>query len=237
VDKKEAARGMRGDGINSCILGGLLSELCVVKIAADNGRIHFFLLCAVAMLLPPCGAMAQVRTKFEARDIQIPFYADSAQSPAAVLKIQTVFTDHRRLGFFRIKLLTVLVAQNVCVELTDSTSNTNWAAAFQFKRWPFARGHDILEWHDVSVRMPGETLPRLRAGRVSPNSNASTDFCLLEDVTLQTDRGQIKISQARLLLAGQPGRVVWEDRGRKNSWDLFTGNLNSNTNQTSTNSP
>jgi hypothetical protein len=208
-----------------------------VKSVADNRRFPFFLLCAAAALFPLRGAMAQVRTKFEARDIQIPFYADSAQSLAAVLKIQTVFTDHRRLGFFRIKLLTVLVAQNVCLELADSAANTNWAAAFQFKRWPFAKGRDMLEWHDVSVRMPGETLPRLRAGRVSPNSNATTDFCLLEDVTLQTDEGPIKISQARLLLADQPGRVVWEERGRKNFWDLFTSKLNSNTNQASANSP
>jgi hypothetical protein len=175
------------------------------------------------------------RGKFEARDVQAPVYSDDYQSVVGVLKIERIFTEQRRLGFFRVKLLPVQVAQGVCLELNQLACDTNWLNGLRFKPTPAARGARA-EWRDVSVRMPGEPVPRLQAKRLYPNTDANPDFCLLEDLTLQTDAGPTQVAQARLLLTGEPGRVVWETKGRTMQWDLFTNKVNSKATRPSENS-
>jgi hypothetical protein len=186
-------------------------------------------ICSFAAALLSLGnAGAEPARKFEARDVQVPVYADDYQATAGVLKIERIFTEQRRLGFFRVKLLPMRVAQGVCLELSQRAPNTNWLAALRFNPAAAAKGAR-LEWRDVSVRMPGDPAPCLQARRLYPNTDAHPDFYLLEDVTMQTDAGPVQVARARLLLAGQPGRIVWEAGGRTRQWDLFTGKVTSNT--------
>ena len=167
---------------------------------------------------------ADLGQAFEARKVTFAIYSDGFSDQAAILKVDRIFTDRRRLGFFRVKLLPVLVAQGVHFELTQPTPNTNWLTGFRVRLAPFARSR-VLEWRDVTVRLPQDTRPRLQAGRLFPPANDSAEFCQLEGVTLQTDTGELKVPRAKLLLTGPPGRLVWEADGTAVRWNLFTGSL------------
>jgi len=178
----------------------------------------------VALLPPSSGGAGAVRAA-EARNVTVGIYADDSASMVAMLKVGRIFTENRRLGFFRIKLLPVLVAEGVRLEFTESRPNTNWPAGFRANPALLARPGTSLEWRDVSVRFPQDAQPRLQAGQLHPPTRADAESCLLEGVTLQTDAGPLKVSRARLLLNGLAGRVVWESQGVTWQWDLFTSNL------------
>jgi hypothetical protein len=184
----------------------------------------------ISLLLSLCalaGAGAAVPQDFEARNVQIPLGADESASPVAVLRIDRVFTDHHRLGFFRVRLLPVLVAQGVRLDFGRSSPGTNWAAGI--RTTPARLAHNgSMEWREVSVWLPGDALARLQAERLSLSDGTNADFCLLEGVTLQSEAGPVKMPRAKLRLTGQPGQVVWETGGGNFQWDLFTGKLNSN---------
>jgi len=161
----------------------------------------------------------------EARNVTLAIYSDDSSALVAVLKVGRVFNENRRLGFFRVKLLPVLVAQGVRLEFTESTPNTNWPASFRANPAPLARPGTSLEWRDVSVRFPQDAHPRLQAGQLHPPTRTDAETCLLENVTLQTDTGALIVPRARLLLKGLAGRVVWESQGAIQQWDLFTRSL------------
>jgi hypothetical protein len=161
----------------------------------------------------------------EARNVTLAIYSDDSSTLVAVLKVARVFNENRRLGFFRVKLLPVLVAQGVRLEFTQSMPNTNWPAGFCANPAPLAQRGTSLEWRDVTVRFPQDVGPRLQAGRLHPPTRTRTESCLLENVTLQTDSGVLNVPQARLLLKGLAGRVVWESQGAVQQWDLFMRSL------------
>jgi len=182
-------------------------------------------LCFLAVVFPARSSRAaDLGQAFEARKVTVAIYADGFSDQAAVLKVDRIFTDRRRLGFFRVKLLPVLVAQGVHVELSQSTPNTNWLTSFRVKLTPLTRNR-VLEWRDVTVRLPQDTQPRLRAGRLFLPENESEEFCRLEGVTFQTETGEVKVPRARLLLTAPSGRLIWEADGSTVEWNLFTGSL------------
>ena len=175
-------------------------------------------------MLPP-GIRAEKLRSVEARNVTLGVYSDDFSTLVATLKVGRVFNENRRLGFFRVKLLPVLVAQGVRLEFTESAANTNWPAGFRANPVPLAQRGTSLQWRDVSVRFPQEPQPRLHAGQLRPPTRTDPESCLLEDVTLQTDSGALNVPRARLLLKGPTGRVVWESQGAIQQWDLFTRSL------------
>jgi hypothetical protein len=188
------------------------------------GRRRVGLCLALVALLPFAGRAEKLRS-VEARDVTMGIYSDDSSALVATLKVARVFNENRRLGFFRVKLLPVLVVQGVRLEFTESTPNTNWPAGFRANPAPLARPGTSLEWRDVSVRFPQDTHPRLQAGQLHPPTGTDAESCLLEHVTLQTDAGALNVARARLLLKGLAGRLVWESQGVIQQWDLFTRSL------------
>src|SRR5690242_17089115 len=88
----------------------------------------FFLTAAVA-LLPAFSSVAELR-KAEARNVTFAIYPENSLESVALLKVKRVFTDHRHVGFFSVKVLPVVVAQGVRLEMASATPNTNWLASF-----------------------------------------------------------------------------------------------------------
>jgi hypothetical protein len=144
-------------------------------------------------------------------------------SPAAKLSVEKVFKEQRRVGFFRVRLLTLQVAQGVRIELLEQGGGTNWQQGFYFKPGLAEKASDI-EWREVSIVVAPETTPRLSAVRMEPPCTAHPGACVLEGVTLHGGFGEIKIPQARLVLSGQAAWVESESAGKTERWDLFTGN-------------
>jgi len=175
-------------------------------------------------LLPFSGRAEKLRS-VEARNVTLGIYSDDSSTLVAVLKVGRVFNENRRLGFFRVKLLPVLIAQGVLLEFTQSTPNTNWPAGFRANPGQMAQPGTSVEWRDVSVRLPQDSLPRLQAEKLHLPTRTEADSCLLENVTLQTDAGVLNVPRAMLLLKELAGRVVWESQGAIQQWDLFTRSL------------
>ena len=69
-----------------------------------------------AGFLPVCVHAAGLAGSLQASNVENVIYGDDFFKPVAAVKIERIFTDHRRLGFFHIQLLPVLVAEGVHLE-------------------------------------------------------------------------------------------------------------------------
>ncbi len=189
-------------------------------------------LCAVTLGLVVASSEVSAASGFlEARNVETRIYSDGFSQTAAIVKADRVFTDNRRLGFFRVKLLPLLVVQGVRLEITQSTPNTNWSAGFRARVAPFARNRAI-EWRDVSVSLTQDVAPRLQAAHLLLATGPAAEFYVLEDLTLQTTAGPLKVPRARLMLKGLPGTVMWESEEGTVQWNLFTCSLSSEKHKT-----
>ena len=185
-------------------------------------------LCTLAVsFLPLCVPAAGLFGSPQVGSVESVIYGDDFFTPVAALKIERIFTDHRRLGFFHIKLLPVLVAEGVHLEFTQATPQTNWLEGFRFDPAPSV-SRSAVEWRDFSVSIAQEKLPRLQADRVHPTVNADSIVCQLEGVTVQAGLERLKVPKAELRAEGQSGQVIWMRSHQVVQWDLFTGQCRTN---------
>ena len=180
-----------------------------------------------AGFFPLCVPAAGFSGSLQASNVESVIYGDDFFKPVATVKIGRIFTDHRRLGFFHVKLLPVLVAEGVHLEFAQASPQTNWRDGFRFDPAP-AAGRSAVEWRDFSVSVAQEKLPRLQADRVHPTVNASSIVCQLEGVTVQAGLERLKVPKAELRAEGQSGQVVWTRSHQVIQWDLFTGQCKTN---------
>jgi len=185
-------------------------------------------LCALVVgVLPLCVPAAGLSGSLQASNVENVIYGNDFFKPVAILTVGKIFTDHRRLGFFRIKLLPVLVAEGVHLEFARANPQTNWLEGFRFDPAP-AVSRSAVEWRDFSVSIAQEKSPRLQADRVHPTVNASSIVCRLEGVTVQAGLERLKVPKAELRAEGQSGQVVWTRADQVIHWDLFTGQCRTN---------
>jgi hypothetical protein len=173
--------------------------------------------------LPAAGLPGSLQTT----NLETVIYGSDFFKPVATLKVERVFTDHRRMGFFRVKLLPVLVADGVHVEFTESRPQTNWLDGFRFDPAPGVARHAV-EWRDFSVSFGREPAPRLRANRVHPALNTDSIVCSLEGVTVQAGDQPLSLPKAELRAEAQSGTVVWMRANEVIQLDLFTGQCRTN---------
>ena len=152
----------------------------------------------------------------------------------AVCKIDSVYTEYRKIGFFRVKLLPRLVIEGVRVELSEAALQTNWVESLQFDPAPQV-GRSAVEWRGFSLFFPQEHSPRLQAKHVFPATIAGATVYQLEDVTLQTGGTELHVPKAELRAEGSSGRVVWSHANRSLQWDLLTGQCQTNSTQSNSN--
>ncbi len=177
----------------------------------------------VPLRLPAAGLPGSLQTS----NLETVIYGSDFFKPVADLKIERIFTDHRRLGFFHIKLLPVLVADGVHVEFTESRPQTNWLDGFRFDPAPGVARHAV-EWRDFRVSFAAEPTPRLRANRVHPTINTDSVVCLLEGVTVEAGAQPLSLPKAELRAEAQSGLVVWTHASEVIQWNLFTGQFTTN---------
>jgi hypothetical protein len=185
-------------------------------------------LCALAVsFLPLCVPAAGLSGFLQASNMESVIYGSDFFKPVATVKIERIFIDHRRLGFFRIKLLPVLVAEGVRVEFAEARPQTNWLDGFRFDPAPSV-SRSAVEWRNFSVSFAQEKSPRLQAHRVHPTVNASSIVCRLEGVTVQAGGSQFDVSKAEFRAEGQSGEVIWTRSNQVIQWNLFTGQCRTN---------
>ncbi len=181
----------------------------------------------VVSILPVFVHAAGLPGSLQASNVMNVIYGDDFFKPVAVVKIGRIFTDHRRLGFFHIQLLPVLVADGVQLEFAQASPQTNWLEGFRFDPAPSV-SRSAVEWRDFSVSIAQEKLPRLQAERVHPTVNASSIVCQLEGVAVQAGLERLTVPKAELRAEGQSGQVVWTHSHQIIQWDLFTGQCKTN---------
>jgi hypothetical protein len=185
-------------------------------------RVGIMLCALVGGLIPVCLPAAGFSGSLQTSNIESVIYGSDFFKPVAALKIERIYTDHRRLGFFHVKLLPVLVADGVHLEFAQARPQTNWLDGFRFDPAP-AVDRSAVEWRDFSVSFAQEKSPRLRANRVHPTVNANFIVCRLEGVTVQAGTEQFNVPKAELRAERQSGQVVWTQSNLVIQCDLFTG--------------
>lgn len=207
--------------------------------AIAAGRRRWF--CRVALSLGVVAALsglckanaAGVPEGFTARAVQLDVFARDSIQLIARCEMDKVFLEHRKLGFFRVKLLPVLIAQGVRVEFTQANPQTNWVEGFRFNPAPTLHAR-AMEWRDFQVFFPGEKSPRLRADRVIPAAAGSASVCRLEGIQLATSGGPVQLGRGELNAMADGGAISWRTEAANIRWDLLTGQCTTNSTQQST---
>lgn len=188
----------------------------------------------LAGLLPLNSPAAGPAAGFEMHDVEIRVFPENSIQQIAVCRIDSVFTEHRKIGFFRVKLLPRLIVEGVRLEFDQAVLGTNWLEGLRFDPAPGVR-RSAVEWRDFTVFFPQEKLPRLRAERAYPPMNAGATRFRLDGVTVQTGGEPISLPHAELRAEGPSGQVVWTRSNQIIQWDLFTGQCKTNSIQANLN--
>lgn len=181
----------------------------------------------IATFSPPGGRAADFSGSFATSNMEISVYSPNSLRPDAIWKINRISPEHRRMGFFSVKLLPVEVVEGIQLEFTRTNPQTNWLEGFHCE-WSPAANRGLVEWRNFSIIFPPEPVPRLQAKRAHPTANAGSLICQLEGVTLQTGSRPIHLARAEVRAEGQAGLIVWRDNVATIRWDLFSGQFTTN---------
>jgi len=175
-----------------------------------------------ALSLPQTTLAAGAPEAFNARRVQLDLFARDSIQVIAHCELDKVFLEHRKLGFFRVKLLPLLVAEGVRVEFTQANPQTNWVEGFRFNPAPKIHAR-AMEWRDFRLFFPGEPSPRLRADRVIPAAAGTSAVCRLEGVQLATGGEPVQLARADLNETADGGAISWRTDDASVRWNLLTG--------------
>lgn len=158
------------------------------------------------------------------RNVEFTTYARGTGREIATCKVEKVFTDHRKLGFFRVRLLPVLVIQGVRLKLAAPDTGADWTHGFQ-PDWLPGVNSDAVEWRDVSVVFEATNAPVLRAERAFPSPGVGATVCKFKNVTVQV-RGQTwHVPEADLRNENGQPCAIWSDGGGERRLDLLNGEI------------
>lgn len=162
-----------------------------------------------------------------AQNLEFRTYAPNSIREIADCKVGRIFLDHRKLGFFRVKLLPVLVIQSVRLEFAGANPTNEWAETFH-SDWLPKVPHRCVEWRDVDISSQKAGAPRLHAGGAQPAAAGTLTVCAFKDVTVEANGAKWQMAQAELRSEGGRPRVVWKANGGERCLDLFSGEMTGN---------
>lgn len=131
----------------------------------------------------------------QARGVSVPLYVEGKSRPVAAIRIDRVYRDHRRLGFFRVRALPVLVAQGVRLEVREPAGATNLLEELTRALQALA-GNRNFEARDVRLLIEGNEQPALEARRLCPATGSAVGAFVLERVRLVSKEHQIELARA-----------------------------------------
>lgn len=189
-------------------------------------RAGWLLASLLPLLFPPRSQSQLAANGFTVTNAEFRIYAPGTFDEIAVCRVEKVFTSHRKLGFFYVQVLPILVVQGVKLELVDRTNSGAWTETFR-PGWLPEHQNSAIEWRDLSVSVRRENPPVLRAARAQLAAGGGK-VCTLENVTMAAAGQTWHAARAELRdEAGRP-RVVWRADGGEQRWDLLTGKIISN---------
>ena len=170
------------------------------------------LLLAIALLSLALPAQAQsvadlLSGRSSTRGIVVSFYEGTEQPPALVVRIESVYTDHQRKGFFRIGLLPVGVMDGVALELNHSEYWTNSLA--HLHQWLKPNSAKTLELRRFTLLVPAGVTTRLESARARVGAGGRLN--LFDGVSLISGTNHMRAARGALQVTGaHAGELVLE---------------------------
>ena len=147
-------------------------------------------------------------------------YAQDFTHVIAKCSVDRIFIDHRKVGFFQIRLLPVLVAQGVRLELHQTLESIDALRKVQSNLTPQMTRHS-LEWRDVEINFPGTNGPHIHAQSARMVQASGPVVCQLERVTIEGKGANWQLAKADLLTEPESRKLM----GRTAEGFLFQLNL------------
>ena len=144
------------------------------------------------------------------RNLEFRTYTSDSMQEIADCKVEKIFLDHRKLGFFRVKLLPVLVVQGVRLEFAGVNPTNEWMETFQSDWLPKVK-RSAVEWRDVNISSQKAGAPQLHAGGAQPAVGTPT-VCMFKDVTRGGQRREMADAAGGVAQRGWPSARGLESR-------------------------
>lgn len=185
----------------------------------------WMVICLAAFILPSLisaiHAAPRRMPEVKARGVTMPFYATGVPSAVAVLRVKQLSKDHRRVGFFKVRLLPILACEEVHLEVLRPESAAGLLEELESSLGRFSGGQPV-EFRQLRITFPGESQPRLQARRARLSEQG--DALILEGVALSDST----LPRATLQLRANAGQVRARTGGQVLDFNLFAGAFSTN---------
>lgn len=178
---------------------------------------------AVALAMLAASGIAGA-AKLKARQAVVPIFVAGHSNAAAVLRVDRFFTDHRRMGFFRVQLLPLFVADGVRLELGAAARASNSLAELPSSLERLSNKTPV-ELRSFKMSLAGEKDACVEARRGRLGSAGGVPTLVLEDATVTVSNVPLRLRRVGLPLTNGPLHLAWERDGTALHFDPFTRTL------------
>ena len=170
----------------------------------------------VGLMLLPWPLSAQITAK----GMVIPLFVGSESKPTALVRVKELRNDYRRVGFFRIGAMPLVVLDGLTIELKH-TKNLSASLKEIHKGVLINKHPSLLEARDVQVLIMAESAPRLQA-RTMRFVDAG-QWRLFDGVLFAGSNQPVHFSEGTLQLHGpSPGRFTYKAGGMAEELELLS---------------
>lgn len=195
------------------------------KTVAKPARVICWWLAVALAMLGASGIAGAAKLK--ARQAVMPIFVTGHSNAAAVLRVGRFFTDHRRMGFFRVQLLPLFVAEGVRLELGEAARASNSLADLP-SSLERVSGKTPVELRSFKIALAGEKDSCVEARRGRLASAGGVPTLVLEDATVTVSNVPVRVRRAGMPLTNGPIHLAWERDGAALRFDPFTRTLTTN---------
>jgi len=158
--------------------------------------------------------------KVNTRGLNVSFYDPGQMKPSVNVRVDRLYTDYERKGFFRLGILPLGVMENVLIE-TDRTGQTT-NRLVQLHEWIGSTAARRLELRRVTFMVPDGCTNRLECGRARIGSAGRWE--LLDGVRFFSGTNQIESVRATLQVSGEQAGQIDLAGTASRSFNLFSAN-------------
>ena len=154
-----------------------------------------------------CGAASDLLSgQFKAHSITTAFYSGTERTPSVVVRVDDIYTDYERRGFFRVGVLPLGVMEGFNLEVRQSESVTN--SLVQMQNWIGVQASKRLEFRNVKILTYGGGTNQLESSRGRIVSHGRWE--LFGKVRFFSGTNELVASSATLQVTGpQTGQLIF----------------------------
>lgn len=164
-------------------------------------------------------SVSHLSAQITAKGMVIPVFVGSESKPTALVRVKELLNDYRRVGFFRIGAMPLVVLDGLTIELKQ-IRNLSASLKGIHKGVLINKHANLLEARDVRIIITAESSPRLQAKTM--RFVDAGQWRLFDGILFPGSDHAILFSQGTLELHGpSPGRFTFKTEGRAEELELF----------------